>query len=109
MCRYLNQWLEPSSRVRSDPVELPQAGFEAVQGIKPTGKGFILSAAEGAALINDDPFLVEVIRPYLTGSDLNSTANSAATRWIIDFRDWPEARSGSLHEPFPDCRRAGPS
>ena len=99
-CAGISSWLEPSSRVRSDPVELPQAGFEAVQGIKPTGKGFILSAAEGAALINDDPFLVEVIRPYLTGSDLNSTANSAATRWIIDFRDWPEARCRKYERAF---------
>ena len=37
--------------------------------------------------------------PYLNGEDLNSRPDCSASRWVINFRDWPLERA----EQYPDC------
>ena len=31
----------------------------------------------------------DVLFPYLNGEDLNSSPNQLASRWVINFHDWP--------------------
>ena len=35
------------------------------------------------------------IDSYLSGEDLNSSQDQCATRWVINFRDWPLDRKGA--------------
>ena len=59
----------------------------ASRGVIPNGKGFLLSREEALHLLerieNKD-----VIIPYLIGSDLNSSPDLKANRFIINFWDW---------------------
>lgn len=67
----------------------------ALEGCKPNGKAFLLSPQEAGRLLDENPFESEVVRPYLTGSDLNSSPTMSASRWIIDFRDWSATRAAA--------------
>ncbi len=69
------------------------------QGSKVHGMGFILTAADAERLIDHAPRNREVIFPYINGEDLNSRPDCSASRWVIDFRDWPLERA----EEYPDC------
>lgn len=57
----------------------------AFQGCIPLGKGFVVEPALALGWIAADPHSRAVVRPYLIGDDLNQTATSAATRFIVDF------------------------
>lgn len=50
----------------------PEAAHSILQGNNGTGK---------------------VLRPFLNGIDLNSSADQMPTRWILNFWDWPLART----------------
>ena len=78
-----------------------------------TGIGFVLSHDEARHFLNlrDDNNLI--VKPYLSGDDLNTNVNQAPSRWAIDFRDrsleecelrWPEAleRVRQLVKPMRD-------
>ena len=41
----------------------------------------------------------DVLQPYVTGKDLNQRPDCSASRWVINFRDWPLERA----EEYPDC------
>jgi hypothetical protein len=55
--------------------------------------GLVLEPEEARALIAGDSKYAEVIFPYLNGEDLNSRPDQSASRWAIDFRDWPEEKA----------------
>ena len=46
------------------------------------------------------PQNVDVVRPYLVGEDLNGRPDASPSRWVIDFRDWPEERARTYEQPF---------
>ena len=62
--------------------------------------GFVLDIAEAQEWIATDPRNVEVLFPYLNGEDLNSRPDSSASRWVIDFNDWPEERARQFTLPY---------
>lgn len=64
----------------------------AFQGSIVLGLGFTLGEAEARAFIDRDPKNAEVLFPYLNGEDLNSDPEQRASRWVINFWDWPLAR-----------------
>ena len=39
------------------------------------------------------PATLDVVMPYLNGEDLNSRPDCSASRWVINFRDWPLERA----------------
>jgi hypothetical protein len=41
----------------------------------------------------------EVLFPYLNGEDLNQRPDCSASRWVINFHDWPKDRAAS----YPEC------
>lgn len=79
--------------------ESPQAlrsdknGILAGLGNKPNGRGFVIGVDEQTrsnqrlvdALLARDNANREVLKPYLTGSDLNEMTGGEFKRWVIDF------------------------
>lgn len=59
------------------------------------GLGFLLDHDEASHLLASDDRNREVVKPYLTGSDLVSRPDSSPSRWVIDFglRSLEEATS----------------
>jgi hypothetical protein len=55
--------------------------------------GFVMTPEEAQTLIDENPRNREVLFPYLNGEDLNSRPDQSASRWVINFRDWPLDRS----------------
>lgn len=57
------------------------------------GMGFTMSPEDAQAHIAREPRNAEVLFPYLNGEDLNSHPQQRASRWVINFWDWPLERS----------------
>jgi hypothetical protein len=72
--------------------------------------GFILLPEAAETLIDKNPKLQRVIKPYLNGQDLNSSPVQCASRWAITFYDWPLDRGsspsgyeGPVAADYPEC------
>jgi len=85
--------LEPVGRVRGRPQRLPENDDLAFQGSNVLGLGFTMTEEQARELIAHDPRNADVLQPYVIGQDLNQRLNSSASRWIINFRDWPLTRA----------------
>jgi hypothetical protein len=85
------------------------------EGMKPAGKGFLLTETEAAELIAADPRNADVVRRYLTAHDLANDPEQSPTRWIIDFGlmeyeealayELPIARVRAMVKPLRDENR----
>ncbi|CDQ17583.1 ATP phosphoribosyltransferase regulatory subunit [Klebsiella quasipneumoniae] len=64
------------------------------------GMGFVLTNNDAQMMLNANPRNAEVIFPYLNGEDLNSDPEQQASRWVINFWDWPEEKAATYHEPY---------
>ncbi len=56
------------------------------------GMGFTMTDAEAQNLLERDQRNAEALFPFLNGEDLNSNPEQSASRWVINFWDWPLAR-----------------
>ena len=74
------------------PQRLPENGEQSYIGSYILGTGWLMSEQEARNYIARDAKNAEVLYPYLGGEDLNSTPDQRATRWVINFFDWPLAR-----------------
>jgi hypothetical protein len=90
--------LEPVGRVAGRPHRLAENEGAAFIGSYVLGLGFTMSADEAAALIARDPRNADCLQPYVIGQDLNQRPDHSASRWIINFRDWPLERAAQ----YPD-------
>lgn len=91
--------LQPYGRLHVRPERLRANESIAFQGVIPLGAGFNLTSEEKDELIARDPRNAEVIQPFIIGKDLNQRPDSSASRWIINFHDWPLERA----EEYPYC------
>ena len=66
------------------------------------GNGFLLTHEERRSLVSSEPKNAEVLQLYLSGEDFNSTPDQSASRWVINFQDWP------LHRQNCDPKYRGP-
>ncbi|MDT3395400.1 hypothetical protein RKE29_01835 [Streptomyces sp. B1866] len=73
---------------------------KSFQGSNVLGKGFILESDQAHELIARDPRNKDVLFPYLNGEDLNSRPDCSASRWVINFHDWPEEQARRYPEVF---------
>ena len=89
------------------PVPAGRQRRPVLQGSIVLGTGFILEPEEAQALIAKDPRNKAVLFPYLNGEDLNSRWDCSASRWVINFHDWPIERAMEYHDVFCDHRREG--
>ena len=71
----------------SGPVALRENRERAFIGSIILGNGFLVEFSRAVQLIADDPGLVRVLKPYLTGADLNGNPLQAPSRFVIDFGD----------------------
>ncbi|HEX9620251.1 MAG TPA: type IIL restriction-modification enzyme MmeI, partial [Polyangiaceae bacterium] len=81
-----------NSRLRAgdewpEPEPLPDNAGLALVGCFLRGEGFILEPDEANAFLKAHPAEAHVIRPFLTGDDLNNTPDQRALRFVVDFRD----------------------
>ncbi len=91
--------LEPVGQVVGRPQRLPENEDVAFNGSKVYGQGFIMTQEQAEALIARDPRNADVLQPYVIGQDLNQRPDSSASRWIMNFRDWPLTRA----KEYPDA------
>ncbi|MFL0243447.1 Eco57I restriction-modification methylase domain-containing protein, partial [Mycobacterium sp. SMC-17] len=89
--------LEPVGRVEGEPVTLRENADITFEGVKTGGTGFLLNASEASSMaaVGDNN---RVIRPYLSGEDLNTDRVIVNTCGLVFFRR-PPFRSG-----WPGCR-----
>jgi len=71
------------------PKVLKANANQSFQGSIVLGLGFTMSEEETQAHIAKNPKNAEVLFPYLNGEDLNSSPEQKASRWVINFFDWP--------------------
>lgn len=90
--RKINGGLEEDIDIRR-PVRLKGLKGTYSQGYNIHARGLELDALERDQLIERDPASAEVIFPLFNGQDLNSMPEMLADRWVIYFRDWPEAKA----------------
>lgn len=89
---------EPGT-VEGKPQRLKANQGKSFIGSYVLGMGFVLQPEEALALIAKDKCNREVLFPYLNGEDLNSRPDQSPSRWVINFRDWNEARA----KKYNDC------
>lgn len=102
--------LSVPGRASGTPFQLAANSQKSFQGSIVLGMGFVLTPEEAQELIRKDSRNRKVLFPYLNGEDLNSEPDQQATRWVINFQDWPLDRSsapsgyaGPVAEDYPDC------
>lgn len=89
---------------------------KSFQGSVLVGIGFTMTPEEARRFLEMRNDNNQVLKPYLSGDDLNSSPTQTASRWAIDFRDyslemceqnWPElmARVRELVKPQRDLVR----
>ncbi|MEH0932758.1 Eco57I restriction-modification methylase domain-containing protein [Micromonospora sp. CPCC 205558] len=85
--------LDATSRAIGNPQALALNKGVCFEGVKITGKGFIVSAPEAEVMIHQDPRHADVLFRFLNGEDVNRRPDGQATRWVINFFDWAEGRA----------------
>ncbi|MGI9822190.1 Eco57I restriction-modification methylase domain-containing protein [Agromyces sp. Marseille-Q5079] len=98
--RKISSLLEPAGAVGGTPRRLASNSGIAFEGGKPLGMGFILDREEAESFVANDRRNDEIIRPFLTGDDLNSRPDCSPSRWIIDFNARSLAESMMFAQPF---------
>ncbi|RSM43862.1 hypothetical protein DMB66_52910 [Actinoplanes sp. ATCC 53533] len=91
--------LDVRSRVSGPAHRLVANASRSFIGSYVLGLGFTMAPDEGLALIEEDRRNRDVLFPYLNGQDLNGRPDCSGSRYVINFRDWPEARART----YPDC------
>lgn len=85
--------LEPAARVHGNPHRLVANAKLFFQGSNILGLGFTMEPGRAHLLIAESARNSDVLFPYLNGQDLNSHPESEASRWVINFHDWPEEKA----------------
>ena len=92
--------LDPSSRMSGNPHRLAANEGQSFIGSYVLGTGFLLEPQEAQDLITKDPRNEAILFPYLNGENLNSRWDFLASRWVIDFNDWPIERAMEYQDVF---------
>ena len=85
--------LVPTSRVSGTPYRLRKNMETAFQGSVVLGMGFTMMPDQAELWFNRDLHNKTVIVPYLNADDACNDPQTSATRFIINFYDWSEARA----------------
>ena len=65
---------------------------QSFQGTNVLGLGFTMEPQDAQRLISENEGFSEVLLPFVIGDDINSSPTHQASRWIINFYDWPKDR-----------------
>lgn len=96
----ISSLLEGEGRTSGTPGRLFENANVAFVGSYVLGAGFVISSDLALRLIDADPKNREVVRPYINGEDLTSRPSLDASRYVINFYDWPESVAAEYTEPF---------
>ncbi|MFI6457191.1 Eco57I restriction-modification methylase domain-containing protein [Streptosporangium amethystogenes] len=96
----ISTFLEPLGRADEVRCRLPDNKSIAFKGCEPYGGGFVISADVAQRWVEADPRNSDVVRPYLTGEDLNSHPDGLNSRWVIDFFDKSESEAQQYEAPY---------
>lgn len=96
----ISPMLAAISAVRGKPLALASNRLKAFKGPEVNGMGFLLSPDEARRLLQADHRNVDVLQPFLNGDDVTNSPSIQASRWVINFRDWPESRAREYHDCF---------
>ncbi|WP_337173500.1 hypothetical protein [Paludisphaera sp.] len=106
----ISPFLTETGTVSGPPHRLVANAGKSFQGSIVLGMGFVIEPDEAQRLIDKDSRNKDVLFPYLNGEDLNSRTDQSASRWVINFFDWPlsretapDAHTGPVAADFPDC------
>ncbi|HWH00353.1 MAG TPA: DNA methyltransferase [Pilimelia sp.] len=97
--------LDAVSRVNGNAERLTANADLSFIGSYVLGMGFTMTPEEARELCDRDPRNAEVLFPYLNGQDLNSRPDCSASRWVINFHDWPVERAATYPECFSQVER----
>ncbi|MFC7847124.1 Eco57I restriction-modification methylase domain-containing protein [Arthrobacter sp. NPDC057388] len=95
----ISSLLEPEGQISGDPIQLRENRNFAFQGVIVLGKGFILKSEAAIAMLAAGQNR-KVIKPYMTGEDLNQRPDLSSGKWVIDFGEMPEEEAAAHHEPW---------
>lgn len=97
--------LDPASRVVGNPKRLAANAGLSFQGSIVLGLGFTMEPARANELIARDPRNKDVLFPYVIGQDLNSRPDCSASRWVVNFHDWPLEKAQTYTAPYAQVLR----
>lgn len=97
--------LEVQSRAQGIPHRLYANKERGFQGSILLGMGFTLEPESAQKLISQDSKNANILFPYLNGQDLNQRPDAAASRWVINFHDWPEEEAATYEKCYLQVRK----
>jgi len=97
--------LQPFLRETGRPQQLDENSGIAFQGHNVLGVGFTLTPDEAHRMIVADKRNADVLAPYVIGADLNRRPDASASRWIINFKEWPQDMARSYALPWAKLER----
>jgi hypothetical protein len=92
--------LRPTASVAGSPFRLAANERLSFIGSYVLGMGFVLEPDAAYRLIERNSGNRDVVFPYLNGEDLNARPDQSASRWVINFHDWPEERAREYEDCF---------
>ncbi|MEU4282359.1 Eco57I restriction-modification methylase domain-containing protein [Nocardiopsis dassonvillei] len=91
--------LQAGSRATGNPQRLFSNSENSFQGSKLDGIGFSMESERAQELIRSNKKNNDILSPFLSGKDLNTSIDFSASRWVINFHDWSEDRA----KTYPEC------
>jgi methylase of polypeptide subunit release factors len=95
---FISSWLDDLPEFR--PTRLTQNQDQSFNGDFLHGTGFILDPVQANNIITSDPNNAEVIFPYISGIDINSSVDQGSNRFVICFHDWNIEKTKQYTIPF---------
>jgi hypothetical protein len=97
-------------KVAGNPFKLAANADLSFIGSYVLGLGFTMQPEQADGLLQANGRYREVLFPYLNGQDLNTDPEQKASRWVINFQDWPLDRAsapsgyeGPVAADYPEC------
>ncbi|EJB8514456.1 TPA: hypothetical protein NIB22_000402 [Pseudomonas aeruginosa] len=81
-----------------EPKALAENAKQCFRGVEIRGDGFILAKEKVAVILERDPSSKDVIRPFLSGTELNSLGPKGPGTFIISFGDRSEEEASKYKE-----------
>jgi hypothetical protein len=89
----IDSLLQSAGRSVGPPKRLDANLGKSFLGDQLNSLGFVMSVREADDLIRIEPSARDIVRPYLSGEDLNTSPTQEASRLVITFHDWPLKRA----------------
>lgn len=90
--------LEVASRSSWRQQRLVDQPLTASQGVMLLGSGFVVAARDAESLLRGDPKASGVLKPFVSGEDVNSAPNHRSSRFVIDFGSMDLAEAAQYGE-----------